>query len=97
MLTCAKNGEQFEPPSTYANCLQDVIMRNPTTGEAHTVSLPVCQACYEQAASTLTNAFPNSPQALAAQAAALQDAATAAANIAALAAAQIASATNPSA
>ena len=94
MITCAKNGEQFTPPSTFANCLQDVVMRDPSTGATQTFSLPVCPACYSIAASTLINAFPNSPQALAAQAASLQAAATAVAANAKLAADQIAAASS---
>lgn len=95
MITCAKNGEQFIPPSTYANCLQDVIMRDPTTGATRTLSLPICPACYAQAESTLINSFPNSPQALAFQAANLQAAATQTAANAARAAQQIADASAP--
>ena len=95
LITCAKGGEQFEPPSSYENCLQDVIMRDPTTGAARPFSLPICPACYASAESSLVNAFPNSPQALALQAAALQADATAVTAKAKLAADQIAAALNP--
>ena len=92
MLTCAKNGEQFTPPSTYANCLQSITMRDPTTGVSQTVDMPICPSCFATSSAALMAAFPNSPQALAAQAAQLQADATAVAANAAQAAAQIAAA-----